>query len=56
MGVTPHDPASFALACSLVTMIALLASTIPASQAARTNSIAILHSLDFTLFPLVRQA
>jgi predicted permease len=43
-GVTPHDPASFTIAWVLMTAVALLASAIPASQAARTNPIAILHS------------
>jgi predicted permease len=44
VGVTPHDPISFSLAWALMTTVALLASAIPASQAARTNLIAILHS------------
>jgi predicted permease len=44
VGVTPHDPASFSLAWALMTVVALLASTIPASQAARTDLITVLHS------------
>ena len=44
VGVTPHDPISFSMAWALMTIIALLASAIPASQAARTDLIAVLHS------------
>jgi predicted permease len=44
VGVTPHDPLSFALAWALMTVVALLASSIPASQAARTDLISVLHS------------
>jgi predicted permease len=44
VGVTPHDPISFSMAWALMTTVALLASTLPASQAARTNLIAVLHS------------
>ena len=44
VGVTPHDPISFSLSWVLMTTVALLASVIPASQAARTNLIAVLHS------------
>jgi ABC-type antimicrobial peptide transport system permease subunit len=44
VGVTPHDPASFTLAWVLMTLVALLASTIPAAQAARTNLVSVLHS------------
>lgn len=44
VGVTPHDPASFMLAWALMTLVALLASAIPASQAARTNLLSALHS------------
>lgn len=44
VGVTPHDPISFSLAWALMTTVALLASAIPASQAAQTNLIAVLHS------------
>jgi len=44
VGVTPHDPVSFSLAWALMTVVALLASTVPASQAARTDLITVLHS------------
>ena len=44
VGVKPHDALSFSLAWILMTAIALLASTIPASQAARTDLISVLHS------------
>jgi ABC-type lipoprotein release transport system permease subunit len=44
VGVTPHDPISFSMAWALMTSVALLASMIPASQAAHTNLIAVLHS------------
>jgi putative ABC transport system permease protein len=44
VGVTTHDPISFSLSWILMTTVALLASAIPASQASRTNPIAVLHS------------
>jgi predicted permease len=44
VGVTRHDPVSFSLAWALMTVVALLASTLPASQAARTDLITVLHS------------
>jgi predicted permease len=44
VGVTGHDPVSFSAAWALMTVIALLASMIPASQAARTDLISVLHS------------
>jgi predicted permease len=44
VGITPHDPVSFSLAWALMTIVALLASTIPAAQAARTDLISVLHS------------
>ena len=44
VGVRPHDALSFALAWILMTAVALLASTIPASQAARTDLVSVLHS------------
>jgi predicted permease len=44
VGITPHDPISFSMAWALMTTVALFASAIPASQAARTNLIAVLHS------------
>jgi predicted permease len=44
VGVKPHDALSFSLAWILMTVVALLASTIPASHAARTDLISVLHS------------
>ncbi len=44
VGVTAHDPASVSFACVLMTVIALLASTLPAEEAASTDLISILHS------------
>lgn len=44
VGVGPHDAISFSLAWALMTMIALLASTIPASHAARVDLVSVLHS------------
>ncbi|MGA9719911.1 MAG: ABC transporter permease [Acidobacteriaceae bacterium] len=44
VGVKPHDALSFALAWMLMTAIALLASTIPASHAARTNLVSVLRA------------
>jgi ABC-type antimicrobial peptide transport system permease subunit len=44
VGVTRHDPVSFSAAWALMTAIALLASLIPAAQAARTDLISVLHS------------
>lgn len=44
VGVTRHDPISFSAAWALMTVIALLASVIPAAQAARTDLISVLHS------------
>jgi predicted permease len=44
VGVTPHDPASFSLAWVLMTIVAMLASAIPASQAARTDLLSIPRS------------
>ena len=44
VGVQPHDTMSFSLAWILMTVVALLASTIPASQAARTDLVSVLHS------------
>lgn len=44
VGVTRHDPISFSAAWFLMTAIALLASMIPAAQAARTDLISVLHS------------
>jgi predicted permease len=44
VGVTPHDPISLSLAWVLMTAVALIASAIPASQAAQTDLISVLHS------------
>jgi putative ABC transport system permease protein len=44
VGVKPHDAMSFSLAWILMTIVALLASTIPASHAARTDLVSVLHS------------
>jgi ABC-type antimicrobial peptide transport system permease subunit len=44
VGVTPHDAVSFSLAWALMTVVALIASTIPAAQAARTDLVSVLHS------------
>lgn len=44
VGVTSHDAVSFSLAWVLMTLVALLASTIPAAQAARTDLVSTLHS------------
>jgi putative ABC transport system permease protein len=44
VGVKPHDALSFSLAWLLMTAIALLASTIPASHAACTDLVSVLHT------------
>jgi predicted permease len=44
VGIKPHDALSFSLAWILMTAVALLASTIPASHAARTNIVSVLRS------------
>jgi len=44
VGIQPHDALSFSLAWILMTIVALLASTIPASHAARTDLVSVLHS------------
>jgi predicted permease len=44
VGVRPRDPVSFWLASVLMSLIALLASVIPASNAARTDLVSVLHS------------
>jgi predicted permease len=44
VGVKPHDAVSFSLAWILMTVVALVASTIPASGAARTDLISVLHT------------
>lgn len=43
VGVTAHDALSYSLAWALMTMIALLASMIPALGAARTDLMSVLH-------------
>jgi putative ABC transport system permease protein len=43
-GVAPRDAVSFSLAWALMTVVALLASTIPAAKAARTDLVSVLHS------------
>ena len=44
VGVTPHDAITFSLAWALMTAVALVASTIPATNAARTDLVAVLRS------------
>jgi predicted permease len=44
VGVKPHDPFSLSLAWGLMTLIALVGSSVPARNAARTNVISILRS------------
>ncbi|RZU29666.1 FtsX-like permease family protein [Edaphobacter modestus] len=44
VGVKVHDPVSLSLAWALMTLIALVASGVPARNAARTNMISVLHS------------
>ena len=44
VGVTPHDPVSFWTAWVLMTIVALIASTLPAADAARTDLPSVLHS------------
>jgi len=44
VGVTPHDAVSFWLAWALMTIVALIASTLPAADAARTDLLSVLHS------------
>jgi putative ABC transport system permease protein len=44
VGVTPHDPVSFWLAWALMTIVALIASTLPAADAARTDLLSVLHA------------
>lgn len=43
VGVTPHDAVSFSLAWALMTVIALVASVVPAVSAARTDLISVLR-------------
>lgn len=42
--VKVHDPVSLLLAWALMTLIALLGSSLPARNAARTDLISVLHS------------
>lgn len=44
VGVTGRDPVSLSAAWLLMTAVALLASLIPAAEAARTDLISVLHS------------
>ena len=44
VGIKVHDPVSLSLAWALMTLIALVASCVPARNAARTNMISVLHS------------
>jgi ABC-type antimicrobial peptide transport system permease subunit len=44
VGVKVHDPVSLSLAWVLMTLIALLGSSLPARNAARTDLISVLHS------------
>lgn len=44
VGVKAHDPVSFSLAWVLMTLIALLGSSLPAVNAARTDLVSVLHS------------
>jgi predicted permease len=44
VGVKPHDPVSFWAAWALMTIVALIASSLPAADAARTDLLSVLHS------------
>jgi ABC-type antimicrobial peptide transport system permease subunit len=44
VGVTPHDTLSFSSAWVLMTLVALLASSIPAADTARTDLVSVLRS------------
>jgi predicted permease len=44
VGVKPHDPMSFWTAWALMTIVALIASSLPAADAARTDLLSVLHS------------
>ncbi len=44
VGVTPHDAISFWTAWALMTIVALIASTLPAADAARTDLLSVLHA------------
>jgi ABC-type antimicrobial peptide transport system permease subunit len=43
-GVTPHDPATFAAAAGVLTVVALVAAALPAWRAARVDPAAALRS------------
>jgi ABC-type antimicrobial peptide transport system permease subunit len=43
VGITPHDTLSYSLAWSLMTVIALIASAIPALNAAHTDLVSVLR-------------
>jgi ABC-type antimicrobial peptide transport system permease subunit len=43
VGVTPHDPLSFSLAWALMTIIALIASIVPAVGATQTSLLSVLR-------------
>ena len=43
-GVTPHDPATFAAAAGILTVVALAAAAMPAWRAARTDPAAALRA------------
>ena len=44
VGIQVHDPISLSLAGALMTLIALVGSSLPARNAARTNITSVLHS------------
>lgn len=44
VGVTAHDPVSFSLAWALMTLIALLGSSLPAVNATKTDLVSVLHA------------
>jgi ABC-type antimicrobial peptide transport system permease subunit len=44
VGVKVHDPVSLSLAWALMTLIALLGSSLPAAVAARTDIVSVLRS------------
>ncbi len=44
VGVKVHDPVTLSLAWALMTLIALLGSSLPAMNAARTDLVSVLHS------------
>jgi ABC-type lipoprotein release transport system permease subunit len=44
VGVEVHDPASLFLAWALMTLVALLGTSLPALGAARTNPTSVLYS------------